>query len=141
MSDIQGMQWQTVGSQWLGQSCPCGLDGCSPHGHSLGQALLAAFSLPQQVFHVPGIFNFLGFPLQLLLYSHSFKHLLRAACRGSDPLTQCLASQEFLLNLGGSLCDSTTLAFCMSAQPAFMDDTKVCYQHELYQDPLEPWLQ
>jgi hypothetical protein len=83
---------------------------CSPHGHYLRLDLLIVCGFPQQMFHISSFSNFLGSPLQLRLHPHS--------CKDSDPATHYLASYAFLWNLGGSLYDPKTLAFCMPPKPA-----------------------
>lgn len=46
------------------------------------------------------------------LYTALHIALSGVSCRDSDADTVCLASQAFLWNVGGSLCDLLTLAFC-----------------------------
>lgn len=57
MSILQGTMWQNAGSLGLGRPYLYSQSSYSPHDHFLGQALLAACSFSQVVFHIPDISN------------------------------------------------------------------------------------
>jgi hypothetical protein len=68
----------------------------SVHITSLGLAPIIFCGFPHQTFYFPGILHILRSPFQCRFRPHSFMH-----CLFRDCLSQCLASQAFLRNLGG----------------------------------------
>jgi hypothetical protein len=83
---------------------------------SLGQALLAAGGFPQQMFHIPGISNFLQAPLHLKFHSHSFCSL-----PSQELFPGILMLPYIAWFLRPSFEDFTTLAFYMPAKPVWCE--------------------
>lgn len=92
---------------------------CSTHEFSFEPVSLRAHSFPWQMFHAPFVSDIPGYPLELIFHLHSFTHCsLGSLWMGSDPVKDCLASQDFLWNLGTSSHDpvsnSSSLHACQA---------------------------
>jgi hypothetical protein len=80
-----------MGSSGFGHLHPFDLASCNPGDLFLKLLPLVAHNFPQQAFHIPGISNILGSPLQLR-FKTSHIALWGAPHRESSPDTHCLVS-------------------------------------------------
>jgi hypothetical protein len=100
---------------WCELPKPCPMD--LPAAIHLTSPLGGLCSLPEDFLGKCSMFQVS--PLYCHLHPYAYiHHPLRGCLQGIQPSTHCLDSQAFLWNLGRSLHDLATLAFCMPAKPA-----------------------